>query len=146
MPHTKPKSKNHPGNCKTNRLRKKRNDNRIDTTCFLTTIYATAPAGPKAETTTFTTLVAAAYNDLRDGNFDDFFLSWRSDVRLVDLLLVLAEDLQGLVDLGRQSLGRLEQVEEFSVVHLEKHACVSGHGKTTSRVFQKRDPCDIPSA
>lgn len=43
---------------------------------------------------------------------------------LVDLLLVLRKDLQSLVDLGRQGLRRLEQVEEFPVVHLEEHAWV----------------------
>lgn len=39
------------------------------------------------------------------------------------LLLVLREYLQSLVNLGRKSLRRLEQVEELSVVHLEEHAC-----------------------
>lgn len=55
--------------------------------------------------------------------------SHRHAIRLVGgsgggggLLLVLREDLQSLADLGGQSLGGLEKVEQLSVVHLEEHA------------------------
>lgn len=37
-------------------------------------------------------------------------------------LLVLAEDLQGLVDLGGEGLRRLEEVQKLSVVHFQEHA------------------------
>lgn len=50
---------------------------------------------------------------------------------LVGLLLVLGENLQGLVDLGRESLRRLEEVEKLSVVHLEEHTW--GHDKSGAR-------------
>lgn len=40
--------------------------------------------------------------------------------------LVLAEDLQSLIDLGLQSLRRLEEVEKFAVVHLQEHTWTKG--------------------
>lgn len=57
---------------------------------------------------------------------------------LESLLLVLAEDLKGFVDLGLQSFGRLEKVEKFPVIHLQEHTWTSKQreGKVTILGFE----------
>lgn len=80
------------------------------------------------------------------GNDTGAVLSWRCPCRhrrrrlgLVGLLLVLREDLQGLVDLGRQSLRRLEQVEKLSVVHLEEHTWARVRAGRVKRGIHEND-------
>lgn len=37
-------------------------------------------------------------------------------------LVVLAEHVKSLADLGRQGFGRFKKVEKFAIVHLQKHS------------------------